>query len=85
YHAEILHCDFSPGNIIIDLHGGQLIDWDFCKPLSLQTETLRRATQTDTWQFMSARMIGNMTGPHNYQDNLKSSIYVLMWVVLMYS
>lgn len=102
YHAEILCSDFSPGNIIIDLHGGQLIDWDFCKPLSLQTETPRHATQTvhhqsylmmklisyhfqGTWQFMSARMIGNMTGPHNYQDNLKSSIYVLMWVVLMYS
>jgi len=46
YNAGVLHRDISPGNIIIGPdHVGRLIDWDSSKPLSLQPETPRRATQ----------------------------------------
>jgi hypothetical protein len=38
-----------------------------------------------TWQFMSARMIAQMEGPHIFVDDLESSLYVLLWMVLMYS
>jgi hypothetical protein len=37
-----------------------------------------------TWQFMSARLTGNMEGPHVLMDDLESSIYVLLWTALMY-
>jgi RIO-like serine/threonine protein kinase len=47
YNAKILHCNFSPGNIIIGSdRRGLLIDWDLSKPLSIVPETPRRATQT---------------------------------------
>jgi hypothetical protein len=41
-----------------------------------------------TWQFMSANLIGQMNGQnttHTLQDDLESSLYVLIWMVLMYS
>jgi hypothetical protein len=38
-----------------------------------------------TWQFMSARLIGQQDGPHEFVDDLESSIYVLLWATLMYS
>lgn len=34
---------------------------------------------------MSARLIAHMVGSHDFRDDLESSIYVLLWVVLMYS
>jgi hypothetical protein len=47
-------------------------------------------TQIDfqgTWQFMSAKLIGLISGSHTHslQDDLESSIYVLIWMTLMYS
>jgi RIO-like serine/threonine protein kinase len=44
YNVGVLHRDFSPGNIIIGPGGGQLIDWDLSKPVSVHSETPRRAT-----------------------------------------
>jgi RIO-like serine/threonine protein kinase fused to N-terminal HTH domain len=106
YEANILHRDFSPGNIIIDSDGhGWLIDWDLSKPVSLSTQTPRRATRTvsndilppvmikansdygpqGTWQFMSSRLISQSNPQHNFQDDLESSLYVLLWMILMYS
>jgi hypothetical protein len=41
-----------------------------------------------TWQFMSANLISQMNGDkttHTIEDDLESSIYVLMWMTLMYS
>lgn len=35
------------------------------------------------WQFMSTRLISNMDGQHVLIDDLESSIYVLLWTVLM--
>lgn len=34
---------------------------------------------------MSARLVARMKGPHSFQDDLESSIYVLLWMILMYS
>ena len=38
-----------------------------------------------TWQFVSAKLTGHMDRQHDFKDDLKSSIYVLLWVALMYS
>jgi hypothetical protein len=36
------------------------------------------------WQFMSARLIGNMEGQHVLMDDLESSIYFLLWTALTF-
>jgi hypothetical protein len=36
------------------------------------------------WQFMSSKLITQQKWQHDFQDNLESSIYVLLWVMLMY-
>ena len=33
---------------------------------------------------MSARLIGDLKGQHDIHDDLESSIYVLLWMVLMF-
>jgi hypothetical protein len=38
-----------------------------------------------TWQFMSSRLINQPGVQHDFRDDLESSLYVLLWVVLMYS
>jgi hypothetical protein len=38
-----------------------------------------------TWQFMSAKLVSNMGGQHDFKDDLESSLYVLLWVTLVYS
>lgn len=42
-------------------------------------------TPQGTWQFMSAQLISQQGGAHEFVDDLESSIYVLLWVTLMYS
>src|SRR6266852_5785476 len=34
---------------------------------------------------MSAELISNRKARHNFKDDLESSLYVLMWVIMMYS
>lgn len=38
-----------------------------------------------TWQFMSSKLISQPIWQHDFRDDLESSIYVLLWVTLMYS
>lgn len=38
----------------------------------------------DTWQFMSCKLISQQVWQHNSRDDLELSIYVLLWVTLMY-
>jgi serine/threonine protein kinase len=73
YKAEILHRDFSPGNIIIGPDGGgRLIDWDLSKPLGLastSSETPRRATRTVRTNILSDVVIESNSlnvGPLGY-------------------
>ena len=43
-------------------------------------------THQGTWQFMSSKLlISDPNWRHDFQDDLESSIYVLMWMTLMYS
>ena len=42
-------------------------------------------THQGTWQFMSSKLISDPNWRHDFQDDLESSIYVLLWVMLMYS
>ena len=50
YKCGILHCDISPGNILItpgnNFDGGLLIDWDLCKDMNSQVGGPRHAAHT---------------------------------------
>ncbi|KAF8225379.1 hypothetical protein L208DRAFT_1306527, partial [Tricholoma matsutake] len=47
YRAGFLHCNFSPGNIIITVDGkGLLINWDLSKLLAGKSETPRHTMRT---------------------------------------
>ncbi|KAG1802899.1 uncharacterized protein HD556DRAFT_1304139 [Suillus plorans] len=81
-NAKILHRDLSVGNIVIYRGKGFLIDWDLAKLLTIQGP--RQTTRTGTWQFMSAHLIKNIHAIHNVEDDLKSSLYVVLWTALMF-
>jgi hypothetical protein len=38
-----------------------------------------------TWQFMSAALVKNNDAPHTFVDDLELVLYVIIWLVLMYS
>ncbi|KAG2124763.1 hypothetical protein BD769DRAFT_1291472, partial [Suillus cothurnatus] len=81
--AGILHRDLSIGNIVI-FHGkGILIDWDLAK--SISTKGPRQSTRTGTWQFMSGYLVQNQNAPHVVEDDLESSLYIVLWAALKYS
>ncbi|KAI6022802.1 hypothetical protein BKA83DRAFT_3998296, partial [Pisolithus microcarpus] len=78
--AGILHCDLSPGNIIIFLRQGLLINWDLSK--LVDTVGPRQMTCTGTWQFMSVALLYDQQAPHMFVDDLESSLFILLWTVL---
>ncbi|KAG1866735.1 hypothetical protein F4604DRAFT_1916344 [Suillus subluteus] len=41
-------------------------------------------THTGTWQFMSAHLVKNSHPIHVVKDDLKSSLYVVLWTGLMF-
>ncbi|KAG1749181.1 hypothetical protein EDD22DRAFT_785472, partial [Suillus occidentalis] len=42
------------------------------------------AVSKGTWQFMSAHLIKNIYAIHSVEDDLKSSLYVILWTALMF-
>jgi hypothetical protein len=46
--------------------------------------TVRAVSDQGTWQFISAELICE-GAQHDFRDDLESSVYVLLWMVLMYS
>jgi tRNA A-37 threonylcarbamoyl transferase component Bud32 len=97
--AKILHRDLSVKNIIIFRGKGILIDWDLAKVLTIQgprqvtrtvcsfyaqTHCTDFAVAKGTWQFMSAHLVKNIKAIHAVEDDLKSSLYVVLWTALMY-
>ena len=99
YAVGYLHRDLSPGNIIIVGGRGYLIDWDFAK--STKTEAPRRITRTvcqsiilcsrsmnngqGTWPFMSANLVEDASAAHMFQDDLESSLWLLLWTTIMFT
>ncbi|KAG1823059.1 hypothetical protein EV424DRAFT_1538710 [Suillus variegatus] len=81
-NVKILHRDLSVGNIVIYRGKGFLIDWDLAKLLFIQGP--RQTTRTGTWQFMSAHLVKNSRAIHAVEDDLESSLYVILWTALMY-
>ncbi|KAG2335593.1 hypothetical protein BDR05DRAFT_898143, partial [Suillus weaverae] len=79
-NAKILHRDLSVGNIVIYRGKGFLIDWDLAKLLIIQGP--RQTTRTGTWQFMSAHLVKNIHAVHGVEDDLESSLYVVLWTAL---
>ncbi|KAG1822760.1 uncharacterized protein BJ212DRAFT_1223253, partial [Suillus subaureus] len=87
--AKILHWDLSIGNIVIYQGKGILIDWDLAKVLTIQvcsfyahTHCTDFAVSKGTWQFMSAHLIKNIKAIHAVKDDLKSSLYIVLWMAL---
>ncbi|KAI6021754.1 hypothetical protein BKA83DRAFT_4003553, partial [Pisolithus microcarpus] len=78
--AGILHHNLSPGNIIIYLSWGLLIDWDLSKLVDIVGP--RQLTCTGTWQFMSVVLLYDQHASHMFVDNLELSLYILLWMAL---
>ncbi|KAG1853458.1 hypothetical protein DFJ58DRAFT_660885 [Suillus subalutaceus] len=84
YHkAGVLHRDLSAGNVGIHKGKGILIDWDLSKLINVKGA--RQVTHMGTWQFMSAHLVQNRDTKHDVKDDLESSLYVVLWVALMYT
>ncbi|KIM57316.1 hypothetical protein SCLCIDRAFT_89215, partial [Scleroderma citrinum Foug A] len=83
YAVGYLHRDLSPGNIIIIGGRGYLIDWDFAK--STKTEAPCRITRTGTWPFMSTNLVEDASAAHTFQDDLESSLWLLLWTTIMFT
>ncbi|KAG2095105.1 uncharacterized protein F5147DRAFT_778800 [Suillus discolor] len=84
YHkAGVLHQDLSAGNIVIHDGKGILIDWDLSKLIDIKGA--RQVTRTGTWQFMSAHLVENEDTTHDVEDDLESSLYVILWVALLWT
>ncbi|KAG2065458.1 hypothetical protein BDR04DRAFT_1032710, partial [Suillus decipiens] len=98
-NAKILHQDLSMRNIVIFRGQGFLIDWDLAKLVIVEgpRQTTRtvcslhaQIRRTDfyvtkgTWQFMSAHLIKNILAVHAVEDDLESSLYIVLWTALMY-
>ncbi|EEB99141.1 hypothetical protein MPER_01234, partial [Moniliophthora perniciosa FA553] len=82
--AKVLHRDINVGNVLISEDGteGLLIDWDFSKPITTDTETPRQPERTGTWQFISAHLLDERHGLHTRADDLESFFHVLSYVIL---
>ncbi|KAG1826420.1 hypothetical protein EV424DRAFT_1537521 [Suillus variegatus] len=72
--AKMLHWDLSVGNIVIHEGIGILIDWDLAKLITIPGP--RQKNHTGTWQFIPI---------HRVEDDLESSLYVLLWMALKYT
>ncbi|KIJ09916.1 hypothetical protein PAXINDRAFT_86801 [Paxillus involutus ATCC 200175] len=81
HKAGILHCNISPGNIIIHIGKGLLIDWDLAKLVT--TSGHRQTTRTGTWQFMPVTLLCDPNAAHTFTDDLESSFWVHLWTSLM--
>ncbi|KAG2751891.1 hypothetical protein P692DRAFT_20701781, partial [Suillus brevipes Sb2] len=81
--AMVLHRDLSVGNVVIYKGVGILIDWDLAKLITIQGP--RQKNRTGTWQFMSAFLVSHSGAVHRVEDDLESSLYVLLWTALKYS
>ncbi|KAG2113787.1 uncharacterized protein F5147DRAFT_571039 [Suillus discolor] len=81
--CDILHRDLSVGNIMVHENEGILIDWDLAK--STQDSGPRQIPRTGTWQFMSARLVADMNTPHDFQDDMESTLYVILWIMFIFT
>jgi hypothetical protein len=53
-------------------------------PLYLIFDYSLRIVHQGTWQFMSCKLISKTNWCHGFVDDLESTIYVLLWVTLVY-
>ncbi|KAG1904821.1 uncharacterized protein F5891DRAFT_944948 [Suillus fuscotomentosus] len=81
--CNILHCDLSVGNIMVHENEGILIDWDLAK--LTRDSGPKQITRTGTWQFMSACLVANMNTSHDFQDNMESMLYVILWIMFIFT
>lgn len=76
----MLHQDLSVLDIVIYIGKGHLFDWDLAKLVNIQGP--RQTTRTGTCQFISAYLIEHSYATHVVEDDLESSLYVILWAAL---
>ncbi|KAI0074587.1 hypothetical protein K474DRAFT_1709715 [Panus rudis PR-1116 ss-1] len=79
-----LHRDISYSNIMISVREegsiqGVLTDWDISRQISEGSTLKNRA---GTWQFMSINLLMDPEHPHEFQDDLESILWVLLYTAL---
>jgi len=87
YLEGVLHCDISPGNILIVDGGGLLIDWDMCEERNGNEALIGyRTSRTGTWPFMAADLIVDEDHKvtQTFIHDLESAFYVLLYQALRY-
>ncbi|KAI0034253.1 hypothetical protein K488DRAFT_9273, partial [Vararia minispora EC-137] len=85
FGTKVLHHDISVGNILITLggKGGLLIDWELTFNMSREARTTRQWF-TGTWQFMSVRLLRQLSNYHEPNDDMESLLWVIVFVFLRY-
>ncbi|KAI0069477.1 hypothetical protein K474DRAFT_1777241 [Panus rudis PR-1116 ss-1] len=79
--ANTCHRDISVGNVLVNKEGeGFLNDWDHGQILTSVTEP--HQYRTGTWQFVSVDFLQEPRKPHNIQDDVESSFWVLLYACL---
>ncbi|KAL1950098.1 hypothetical protein VTO73DRAFT_5220 [Trametes versicolor] len=88
-----LHCDITPGNIILYHDGsppteeprkGYLVDWELSFDPSAKREKTRRRDASMYWQFASLDILEKEDAPHTIQDDMESIYYVVLYCALLY-
>ncbi|TFY58446.1 hypothetical protein EVG20_g8145 [Dentipellis fragilis] len=85
--GNILHCDVSANNIMIDITTGRgfLNDWDQCKFRDELCQGTIRSRRSGTWMYMSAILLKYPRKPHELSDDLESFVHVLTVMALRFS
>ncbi|KAG1741399.1 hypothetical protein EDD22DRAFT_764795, partial [Suillus occidentalis] len=78
--VKVLHQDLSVGNIVIYKGKGHLIDWDLAKLVDIQGP--QQTTRIGTCQFIFASLIEHSYAMHMVENDLESSLYVILWAAL---
>ncbi|TFY61088.1 hypothetical protein EVG20_g7188, partial [Dentipellis fragilis] len=84
--GNILHCDVSANNIMIDITTGRgfLNDWDQCKFRDELCQGTIRSRRSGTWMYMSAVLLQYPRKPHELSDDLESFVHILTVMALRF-
>ncbi|KAF9542748.1 hypothetical protein CPC08DRAFT_650092 [Agrocybe pediades] len=83
--CNILHCDVSLGNILVDTDGkGFLNDWDLARAIEAIETGPERTFRAGTWRFMSACLVGRPDKVHTLQDDIESFFWVVAYTIIRF-
>ncbi|KAA1470542.1 hypothetical protein DENSPDRAFT_928930 [Dentipellis sp. KUC8613] len=84
--GNVLHCDVSADNIMIDITTGRgfLNDWDQCKYRDELCQGTTRSRRSGTWMYMSAVLLQYPRKPQELSDDLESFVHILTIMALRF-